>query len=322
MLQLQLSDVKVGTPQNPQEWSNHDKKYVDVDPKQHFLTKLGNNDLLYVDSNLPDVEVYHRNYIEYLEKCWAEHLGIVVTPDIFWYTLLCEISSLVKSDHESYRHLFSTSSEKQNVIVMAGGVHMPLSELTQALRSVIPTDSEIFFPDFTTSGQRSRHAFRAAFCDMCSPYYDYSVLLCGFPAIDIRGTEDDYALMSSKWRTLSKLFKNSDWFARVQNLLDKCVNNLTDRQWWSKMFSLEECGSGHQVSVNGWFSEFFIKRPSVRYPENFPSCVSIVDYKHLNLDKFYRMQDGLMFSKMEGDFLVPNFGFAIHEKVESSQEKP
>ena len=38
-----------------------------------------------------DADLYHRNYLEYLETCWGNHLGIVITPDILWYTVLNEL---------------------------------------------------------------------------------------------------------------------------------------------------------------------------------------------------------------------------------------
>lgn len=314
MTQLQLSDVKVGVPKVPTKWDNKIQKYVDLDPRLELFGHLSGKDLKYIDSNLPNVEVYHRNYIGYLEKCWAEHLGIVITPDIIWYTLLCEISSLVKSNNEKYRHLFSDSSEKQNITIISGDiVNMPLSTLVEALKSYVPTNVDLFFPDFTTSSQRSRHAFRSAFCDMCSPYYNYSMLLCGFPAIDVRGTEEDYHTISTKFKELYLLFEHP-WFTRVQEILNKCVMFRNDPDWWNAIFSLGKCGSGSQFIVNGWFSQLFIEEPKVKYPENYPSGISIVDYKQLDTGKEYRMQDGLLFSKTDGDFLVPNFGFVIHER--------
>lgn len=315
MTQLQLSDVRVGKPQVQTKWDYKTEKYIDLDLKQELIKHLSDRDLKYVDTNLPDVEVYHKNYIGYLEKCWAEHLGIVITPDIIWYTLLCEIASLVKSNPEQYRHLFSNSSEKQDIVVDSGDmINMPLSTLVDMLKLYVPTDSDKFFQDFTTSSQRSRHAMRSAFCDMCSPYYNYMMLLCGFPAIDIRGTEEDYYIMSTKFKVLSLLFEHP-WFGKVQDILDKCFTFRNDPDWWNTIFSLEECGSGSQVIVNGWFSQLFIEEPKIKYPENYPSGISIVDYKQLNTGKEYRMQDGLLFSKMDGDFLVPDFGFVIHERL-------
>ncbi len=317
-LQLQLSDVNVGIVKNPTRWSNPDQKYLDLNPLDVFIDSFKSPNLEYREGNIPEGQAYHKNYMTYLKKCWAEHLGIVVTPDILWYTLLCEIAGITKANPEQYRSLFTTSDEKQEIVIMSGSlVVMPLSTLIEALKDYVPTDTDQFLPEFTTSTLRSKHAFRAAFCDMCSPYYNYSMMLCGFPVIDVRGTEEDYNLMTEKWRGLSKLFNNhTKWFTEVQEILDNCFLKMNDASWWREMFILEKCGSGGDVDISGWFTKLFLEQPRPRYPENFSSCVSIVDYKQLETDKNYRMQDGLFISKMEGDFLVPDFGFVVHERIE------
>lgn len=319
MSTLKLSDVEVGNVKPPCQWSNDAQKFVDLNPFDCFIKDLGKSEagLVYVDGNISEGAAYHRNYMRYLEKCWAEHLGIIVTPDILWYTLLCELASVVKSDPDKYRSLFSRSQDKQDIVIMTGEpVVMPLSILVEKLKQYVPTDSDLFMPDFTTSSMRSRHAFRAAFCDMCSPYYRYMMLMCGFPAIDVRGTVEDYTQICDNWDKISQLFNSHGaWFARVKEIMSNCVKNLENPDWWIKMFSLERCGSGGQVLTSGWFSQLFLETPEIAYPENFPSCVSVVDYKQLDYNKNYRMMDGLFMSRMEGDFLVPNFGFVVFERT-------
>lgn len=140
--------------------------------------------------------------------------------------------------------------------------------------------------------------------------------MCGFPAIDVRGTVEDYTQICDNWDKISQLFNSHGaWFARVKDIMSNCVKNLENPDWWIKMFSLERCGSGGQVLTSGWFSQLFLEPPKTAYPENFPSCVSVVDYKQLDTNKNYRMMDGLFMSRMEGDFLVPEFGFAVFERT-------
>ncbi len=54
-----------------------------------YQTKI-TQDLKYVEDNLTG-EYSHKNYIEYLLGAWDAHWGIVVNPDILWYTALCEL---------------------------------------------------------------------------------------------------------------------------------------------------------------------------------------------------------------------------------------
>lgn len=45
----------------------------------------------------------HRNYLTYLEIAWANHYGVVLSPDIFWHLTLSEIGSHIK---EYNQHIF------------------------------------------------------------------------------------------------------------------------------------------------------------------------------------------------------------------------
>lgn len=331
-MQIQLSDVKVGTVTPPQVWSNEERKLIDLDFRDVFLSKLHDRNfnyskqlltqsLFYAADDLPFGVAYHKNYLDYLTACWKDHLGIVITPDILWYTLLCEVASLVKSDPEKYRHLFSCSEEKQEVTVITAAVVMPLDLLIDALKELVPADIGKFFPEFSTSTPRSQHAFRTTFCDAISPYYQYSTMMCGFPFIDIRGTEDDYNLLNQKWKEITELLGSEDpWFQTVQQTIENCIHRRTDAEWWKAMISVERCGSGSDIKVFGWFPDLFRMKPEEPYPKNFPTCVSRMEYKNLSTNRFYVMQEGLFSSTMDGDALVPEFGFVVHQKLDVEPE--
>ena len=81
------------------------------------------------------------------------------------------------------------------------------------------------------------------------------------------------------------------------------------------MFSLERCGSGSQVMVSGWITQLYIEQPRIPYPENFISCVSKIDYKCYNDGSDYRLYAGLFVSKIENDYLVPEFDSTYYKKV-------
>jgi hypothetical protein len=333
---LKLSDVEVGTPSKPTRWDG--KERVEVDPAKAFLDRLHDRSkkdnqisqsLFLRKTAMPeDASMYHRNYMEYLEMCWGQHLGIVVTPDILWFTALSQIVELVKESPEDYRELFSESDEKQTIIVDTsaspdGGVEMPLNHLVAALRNYVPTDTNQFIPQFSTTSNSSTHAMYAVFCDMCSPYYNYMMLSCNFPHIAVQGSPDDWNKMAHMWLELAELFKKAGgkWFGRVLEIFDNCAANLSDANWWREMFRVEKCGSGGETEIFGWFSEMFRNAPKhTRYAGNFPTTVAAVDYTNGDVGKDYRMQDGLFYSYQEGEVMVPDFGYTIHEKLKVDPE--
>lgn len=192
---------------------------------------------------------------------------------------------------------------------------MPLSLLVQKLKSRVPTDSSLFLPEFTTTNSRSKHALYSMWCEMCSPYYNYMMLACGFPAIDVQGEKSDYEMILEKWLLLKNHFvKEFDFMERVGFVIKNIVDNFDDSIFWNKMFMFERCGSGSDICLQGWWTDLYKKIPSVRYPGNFSTHVSKVPYKQLNTGKNYEMRNGLFFSTMKGDFLEPQFAFLVQEK--------
>lgn len=318
-----------------------DKYYQGLEPQfEKHLKKLGDSQYdwenktitrslvpICTDTQPENLRFYHMNYIDYLTQCWAKHYGVVVEPNHLWYTLLCELAAKVKANPEPFRHVFTTSQDKKGIIVPCDGIgfvidmHLLLNEL----KKEVPTDTAMFFPEFTTNTYRSQIAKYAAFADMASPYYDYFMRACGFPAIDVRGTRDDWQLMANKWRDISNLFPSlAEWFERVQGVLDKCVVFYDHADWWKEMYNNKQCGSGSDVLVKGWFTDLFYTKCDFPKPNNFPPCVSIVDYTRINLHNSndvakFQMKHGLFYSRLEGDFLVPDFGYVLFNKLDEPE---
>lgn len=332
---LKLTDVPAGTPRPPRTWNNKTQAWEDLDAREVFLDRFHDRKkdwgagtisqslfLRHVEL-ADDLDMYHRNFLEYLEKCWGDHLGIVVTPDILWYTALAGLVEVVKESPEVYRHLFTDSHEKKAIVVVTDNpVVMPLNQLVQELRNHVPTDAAQFMPQFSTTTDAARHAMYASFCDLCSPYYSYGMLTCAFPAISIQGSADDWKYMADRWRNLGGIFKAaSAWMIRVQAIFDNCVANLNHSEFWRQMFHLERCGSGSQTEVSGWITGLFYTQPQgPAYVSNFPTNVAKVEYSKLDAGRDFVMQDGLLGSRLEGDFMVPEFGYMVHESLDVEPE--
>ena len=332
--ELKLADIPTGTPRVPTRWSNETQENIPLDPCEVFLERLHDRKttdwktqrteqtLFLRHAAIPtDADLYHRNYLEYLEKCWGDHLSIVITPDILWFTVLGELVSVVKESPEPYRHLFTDSHEKKTISVQTENpIVMPLNRLVGALHGLVPTDSTLFMPEYSTTTPAARHAMYASFCDLCSPYYNYMMYACAFPAISVQGDAEDWRALGENWLKLKPLFAAAgEWFDDVATILTNCYENLDSRDWWKNMFLLERCGSGHQTEVSGWFADLYREEPQgPRYVKNFPSNVAQVEYKagEGEIQREYKMQDGLFFSRQEGDFMVPEFGYTVHEKLE------
>lgn len=281
------------------------------------------------------VEIQHQNYLEYLSVCWANHYGAVISPDMLWHIVLCELSMEVSKNPETYRDLFSDSKEKQEISVLTDDpMVLPVEKVVEILKSKCNFNIDLFMLRFSTTQQMERFAFGVAFLDLVSPYYSYSMYCCGIPYVELCGSAGDYHMGANILDELSVDFAASpplsnwlksaaDTFQQLSFVKAGLQNNLD----FTKFFALERCGSGSQVEVAGWIRNFFFFQPDVRYVKNFNSCVSRIEYKYLPTQTEYVMTVALNESFLVGDFLVPTFNAKVVDKNEAQNnsnetEKP
>jgi len=263
--------------------------------------------------------VYHRNYLDYLSKCYASHNGIVIKPDYIWYTILCEIAIKIKDNPENYRQIFTTSDGKTDILVYTDDpILMPIDDLIDEVFKFIPSgiSKEDILLNFSTTTDSSKFCFSTAFLDAVSPYYNYMMYMCGFNKIKVLGTIEDYEMIRSKLITLSPIFGSEmlEYFSKCSTVIKNIIEHFDDQDFWKDIFYVELCGSGHQEEVKGWFSDLYDKYPNIGYVENFSSHVSLVEYKNISTNFSYKMSSGILSSTIEEDYLLPDFGYYINEK--------
>lgn len=287
-----------------------------------------------VTNNLAS-DIFHSNYLAYLEFCWAYHYVPVLTPDTLWFTLLNEIASVIRENPEVVRELFSESKEKRTIVVPSMDPEViPLDLIIDQLKRLVPSGADNYLPTFSTTTPASRFAHHAAFCDAVSPYYSYSMYLCGLPAIRIEGSVDDYIKVVESWRKLPKLLSSQfpTFFAHVQATLENVVIALEGarsdrplaqenaRNWFKGMFEAKNCGSGHQIELDGWIVRLHRKQPKgPRYASNFESQVAKVDYKAIDTGREFSMLYGLFSSHLVDGIAQPLFSPIVFERTKVKQ---
>lgn len=269
--------------------------------------------------------VYHNNYLSYLEEAWNNHLGVILTPDIIWNLLLTQLTEIVAENSEKYESLFTkVPGIKTDIIVDQTDEPyiLPLQSVINLLKGLVPTNTDTFLPNFSTTDEYSELANYAAFCDMVSPYYNYCIKMCGIPWIDVLGTGDDWIKLKACWDEIAKLFVcEADYFNLVSGHLGRILHSKTNI--WLEMFIPEKCGSGSQYEIGGWITELFYKKPSLKLVENYSSCISTVKYKYLPTNQNFVMYSGLLSSQFdaEGQYLYPYFGRVFYEQVTDTKAK-
>lgn len=267
-------------------------------------------------------EIIHRNYLDYLGLCWRKHYGVIITPTILWNMVLNNLAYEVNKEPEVYRQYFTESDSKQEILVIQDGNQISVDLLIQKMPEYVPSNIlEHTFPKFSTNDENSTMANYTAFLDMVSPYYIYSMYLCGISKIKILGTEEDWNLFKHNCNEISFTIPEfTTYLLTVKDTINKIIGSSTD---WENFFKLDKCGSGSEVVVSGWIKDFFIEQPKVSYPENFISCISKIDYHCHNDNKDYRLYAGLFASEREDGYLVPAFDkiYFLNKGVKSKDKE-
>jgi hypothetical protein len=278
-------------------------------PKYFFNGHTGFEAITTIDS-----PIFHRNYLDYLTLCWKKHYGIIISPTILWNMVLNNLAYKVNKTPDVFRKYFTKSEEKIEICIEQGGNLIDVKLLIAGLQGRIPSKMlEDSFPEFTTDTEKSKIANYTAFLDMVSPYYNYSMYLCGIPKVRVLGTQEDWLkIMFNLGAITSAIPEFTEYLLTVANRVAMICDNTCA---YGDMFRLDRCGSGSQAEVAGWITEFYIEQPSVSYPENFISCISKIDYHNYNDNKDYRMYAGLFTSTVEDGYLLPEFDSMYFLKV-------
>ncbi|MBI5174563.1 MAG: DUF4419 domain-containing protein [Candidatus Melainabacteria bacterium] len=116
---------------------------------------------------LPEAALmFHQNYLGYLSQAYASHSKIVLSPEIFWYTVLCEIAQHIATNPEAHRAIFTREAkQKIEISVFCNSEFEPLKldSIYAGLVNNCPVDTEMFLPEFSTTSEVASLAMLAEF---------------------------------------------------------------------------------------------------------------------------------------------------------------
>ncbi len=281
----------------------------------------------------PDTQFYHINYMGYLQRCYNGHHGYVLSPDMIWYTLMCEFAGHIKKNVEEYRAIFSEEMDMQEISVEQCSTEEFMKKIVAGLAGKVPVDIDTFFPEFTTSTEGSTFATMTAFADAVSPYYSYSMYMCGYPCVDVRGTKEDWEKIYVSFATIINTLFNvkSEYVGNVEKIIKTIISSFdADEEtpldffpdFFRDIFGVERCGSGSQETVTGWFASLYMETPKIGFVHNYSTHISQVTYKNLTTDERFKISTGIFGSDLEQvkyrgyNMCVPKFGRMVHNITE------
>ena len=288
-----------------------------------------------------------------LHDAYDKHLPVSLAPEVLWYAICHEVAYTVKQAPAEYAHLFTTTPDKKQKIVVevpfsyegpndwAAGIQMFDGELRDRVPDGI---MDHILPTFSTSTQESDIALLIAFMDAASPYYEYGMFTCcGIPRVRLEGVPDDWKMLVTKAQALSEVFSKDlglyfEHLIPVLATLSKAAQGEdVGLSFWKSMVKVDGGSGGPYVS--GWLTTFWnyvslakgrtVPKDKSLYdwkkgghfhglrPDSFTSHVTRVDFEWNYYGRLIPMGlvSGVIGVEMDGDFLCPRLGFGVIERA-------
>lgn len=244
-----------------------------------------------------DSTITHGGLLQYAHYCWAKEMGMVLRPDMLWYTIVSEFSQQVLKNPDVYKYLFNKLEGKTDINqLVKNETDYDFEKLTQQLEKRVPNKAFLKLicgTRFQSEAPNANLAVKMIFSCMATPYYNYMSTQCGISKIDVQGSKEDWITL---YNSVAKLYHYSpgitdtscedkhnrrvkshqQYVLRVTNLvsnilfftfgikkkvlapIDGCTNQ---QQFFDNIFHYgrpERCESGHdQFNVNGWLKNFY-----------------------------------------------------------------
>lgn len=285
-----------------------------------------------------------------VDLCFQAHIPFGLRPETLWATILTQVATEVKSRPETYRSLFTTSADKETIVVRHDGLRVgvpygwdqAIGMFADPLRAKVPSDLvDVFVPDdLSTCGTNEDLAHLIALMDAASPYYDYVVRTrCGIPKVALFGTADDWRNLSARVDRLAGSFPHlAGYFAAIRPILaritDAAGGSPVDPKFWKSIYKRDH-GSGGDT-LTGWLTTFYAfltkqdwssgqtttaLRTDFKWdhqwggisPASFPSSVSAVDFvwDYFGTKLPMKFCGGVITSAEIDGFLTPRLGWAV-----------
>lgn len=263
-------------------------------------------------------------FLNMLSTAYSRHEKIEIAPYDIWFLVLSEIASIIKTNEEICRPLFTKFGDKVNLYIPVSNVtSIDIAATIEQLQNVIPIDTKIFIPKLSCTTEDAQIAMYAALCDGVSGYYNYMTFCCGIPEIRLIGTEEDWATLFRSSQTIGALFgsinlsKAQEYMSGVATILaDICQTfRIDNRSFWQNIFTQKNIGSGGELGITGWITKLYYDPPKLPKLENFLTKNTIVPYTNVETGrKFKGVYGAFEVARTNDDFLTSRYSSVIFEE--------
>jgi len=198
-------------------------------------------------------------------KAWGNHWNLRTSPEDWWLTVITYVARKVddSADSTELRQLFRNGKEGKELIsvdvdsfsIYDTDYSYVFSKFQTEIKNriEIPGYADSVGCDFSTTSSTQLISSQITLMKSMQKYFDYEMRMCGcgLPALEMKGTQEDWARLSLKLKQLQshlapveKVLKLNSYFELVLGVFDKLLQTFNDgdstREWWEGILRAEK----------------------------------------------------------------------------------
>lgn len=213
-----------------------------------------------------------------MNTAYDRHYPIVLSPDMIWLLILGGLANHANANPEQLRSKFVSHEDKLLLNISRDEFvkgdpendwEGAFAEFSAKIRTHIgPETHDRIVGGFSTTGPAEQAAMEVALMDTLQSYFTYAVTTaCGFPAMTLEGTVEDWQQLRAKAEGLID-YDLDWWIPHLLPVLDQFIaasQGTPDKAFWCDFYKRRSPGSGApriHGHVNALFPYFGRKAPS------------------------------------------------------------
>ena len=195
-------------------------------------------------------------------EAYNRHYNLRTGPEDWWYTIIQTVALAIdnNSKNKQVRKFFVQHEGKKELAVNVGAGELNVENIDyswlfdQFSEKIeeninVPEYVQQMIPDFTTTTSIHKIVSQITLMTSVQEYFEYTVSsLCGIPAIEMRGTKEDWVNLEMKIKALRQTLQpiknviglGRKWWDKVEEIADKLLNTFNgnpNKDWWSKIIT-------------------------------------------------------------------------------------
>lgn len=201
---------------------------------------------------------------------WANHQHLILRPDEIWFEVLAQLNFYMSANAETVRFVFVGHEGRKELVVKEPTWGEVLAGFADAIQKSSKIDwlVEWVMPRFSTSTDDDRITATVLMMGLMQQYFEFTGgIICGIPAVTLRGTRDDWHELYLKLNYLSGFGMEPEIYAeylrpifqRFYQTFDEPDSDET-KEFWSQIVRAKKqftCGTGAvEYTISGWITGF------------------------------------------------------------------